>query len=352
VRIDVHNHAVPQQAIDLLNRDPVYGVSVSAGRWRGGPHPDFDLLDSFVDPDAKVAELEERELEGAVVSTSPTLFYHHVGPEPGEAMARAVNAGLAEFAGARPDRLSWMASVPLQAPDRAVAVLGDAVAAGCVGVEIATAAGPEQPLDDPALEPFWAAAERHGLPVMLHPSYTVAHPRLDDYYLENVVGFPLETTIAAERLICSGTLDRHPRLRLVLVHAGGYLPWQAGRLRHARTVRPELEGSPADPWSYLGQIVVDPITHDPDALRYLIAKVGAANIVMGTDLPFDMATPRPMTALLEACDAEIAARIAERNPAELYGLVAASSTGPGQAPAGPARRARTAGRPAAAERSQ
>jgi aminocarboxymuconate-semialdehyde decarboxylase len=326
VRIDVHNHAVPDQAIELLNRDRVYGVTVTDGRWRGSVPPEFDLLDSFTDPDAKVAELEQNQLEGAVVSTSPTLFYYHVDAERGEAMARAVNAGLAEMAAARADRLSWMASVPLQAPERAVAVLDDAVAAGCVGVEIATAAGPEQPLDDPALEAFWAAAERHRLPVMLHPMYTVAHPRLDAYYLENVVGFPFETTIAIERLICSGVLDRHPGLRILLAHAGGYFPWQAGRLRHARTVRPELETSPTDPWSYLGQVIVDPITHDADALRYLIAKVGASNVVMGTDLPFDMATPEPMTALLAACDEETAALIAERNPAELYGLVPAPTT--------------------------
>jgi aminocarboxymuconate-semialdehyde decarboxylase len=326
VRIDVHNHAVPEQAIALLNRDPVYGVTVRNGQWRGGVHPAFDVVASFTDPDAKIAELERGGLEGAVVSTSPPLFYYHVDPEAGEAMARAVNAGLAEMAAARADRLSWMASVPLQAPDRAVAVLDDAAAAGCVGVEIATAAGPERALDDPALEPFWAAAERHGLPVMLHPMYTGPHPRLGDYYLENVIGFPLETTIAIERLISSGTLDRHPGLRIVLVHAGGYFPWQAGRLRHARTVRPELASSPSDPWSYLGQVVVDPITHDADALRYLVAKVGAANVVMGTDLPFDMATPEPMTALLAACDEETATRIAEHNPADLYGLVTVSTT--------------------------
>ena len=83
-------------------------------------------------------------------------------------------------------------------------------------------------------------------------------------------------------------------------------------------MRPELADSPADPWAYLGQVLIDTITHDPDALRYLIAKVGAENLVMGTDLPFDMATPEPMAALRAACDEETAARIAERNPAELY----------------------------------
>jgi aminocarboxymuconate-semialdehyde decarboxylase len=315
VRIDVHNHAIPPTAIELLNRDPVYGASVEDGVWRGGVHVRFEVVPSFVDADAKLAELEASDLDGAVVSTSPTLFYYHVDAEPGEAMSVAVNEGLAAMAS---ERLKWMASVPLQAPERAAAVLEDAVAAGAVGVEIGTSAGARTPLDDPSLEPFWAAAARLGTPVMLHPAYVPEHPRLGDFYLENVIGFPLETTIAIERLICAGVLDRHPRLRVVLVHAAGYFPWQAGRLRHARTVRPELSGSPHDPWSYLGQVLLDPITHDADALRYLIAKAGAENLVMGTDLPFDMATPAPMAALRAACDEQTAARIAERNPAELY----------------------------------
>jgi aminocarboxymuconate-semialdehyde decarboxylase len=315
VRIDVHNHAIPQTAIDLLNRDPVYGATVEDGVWRGGVHVPFRLADSFVDADAKLAELESRELDAAVVSVSPTIFYYHVDAAAGEAMAVAANEGLAAMAG---DRLRWMASVPLQAPERAAAVLEEAVGAGAVGVEIGTSAGLETPLDDPSLEPFWAAAERLGAPVMLHPAYVPAHPRLGDFYLENVIGFLVETTIAIERLICAGVLDRHPDLRVVLLHAAGYFPWQAGRLRHARTVRPELADSPADPWSYLGQVLLDPITHDTDALRYLIAKVGAENLLLGTDLPFDMATPEPMAALRAACDEETVARIAERNPAELY----------------------------------
>lgn len=320
MRTDVHNHGIPQRAIDLLNADPVYGVTVEDSVWKGGVHVDFPVVPSFVDPRAKVEELKEKELDAAIVSVAPPLFYHHVDAEPGEAMAVAVNAGLAEMAAADPDRLRWMASVPMQAPERAVAVLEDAMAAGAVGVEIGSSVGPQRPLDDPGLEVFWEAAARLGLPVMIHPAYTNPHPRLKTFYLTNVISFPLETTIAIERLICAGVLDRHPTLRLVLLHAGGYFPWQAGRLRHARTVRPELADSPEDPWSYFGQIMLDPITHDPDALRYLIAKVGAEHVVMGTDLPFDMATPEPMRALLEATDEATAALIAEENPLRLYPL--------------------------------
>lgn len=314
MKIDVHNHAIPQPAVDLLNRDRVYGVTIEDGVWRGGVHVNFELAPSFLDAGAKQAELESKGLDAAVVSVSPTIFYYHVDAEAGEAMAVAGNEGLAAMAS---ERLKWMATVPLQAPERAAAVLSEAVQAGAVGVEIGTSAA-ETPLDDPSLEVFWEAAARLGTPVMLHPAYVPKHPRLQDYYLENVIGFPLETTIALERLICAGVFDRHPELRVVGLHAGGYFPWQAGRLRHARTVRPELAESPADPWSYLGQILLDPITHDADALRYLVGKAGAENLVLGTDLPFDMATPDPLGALRAALDEETVAQITERNPAELY----------------------------------
>jgi aminocarboxymuconate-semialdehyde decarboxylase len=314
VKIDVNNHAIPQPAVELLNRDRVYGVTIEDGVWSGGVHVNFDLAPSFLDAGAKLAELESKGLDAAVVSVSPTIFYYHVDAEAGEAIAVAGNEGLAAMAS---DRLKWMASVPLQAPERAAAVLSEAVSAGAVGVEIGTSAA-ETPLDDPSLAVFWEAAARLGTPVMLHPAYVPKHPRLQDYYLENVIGFPLETTIALERLICAGVFDRHPDLRVVGLHAGGYFPWQAGRLRHARTVRPELADSPTDPWSYLGQILLDPITHDADALRYLVGKVGAENIVLGTDLPFDMATPDPLGALRAALDEETVAQITESNPAELY----------------------------------
>jgi aminocarboxymuconate-semialdehyde decarboxylase len=320
MRIDVHNHAIPETAIELLAREDVYGATVSDGVWRGGVHVQFDVVPSFVDAGAKIAELESKELDAAVVSVSPTLFYYHVDASAGEAMARAVNEGLAAMAAEHPERLRWMASVPLQDPERAVAVLDEAVAAGAVGVEIGTAVGSERRLDDSSLDRFWAAAAERRMPVMLHPAYTVPNPSLGDFYLENVIGFLLETTVAIERLIASGTLDRHPDLRVVLLHAGGYFPWQAGRLRHARTVRPELAQSPEDPWSYFGQVLVDPITHDPDALRYLVGKVGPENVVMGTDLPFDMAPPEPMELLRAACDSEQVKQIAERNPAALYGF--------------------------------
>ena len=317
MKIDVHNHAIPETAVDLLRSDPVYRTQIEGDRVSGGNHVSFTLFASFRDPDAKLAELESKRLDAAVVSAAPPLFFYDVASEAGEAIARATNRGLAEFAAAHPDRYRWMAHVPMAAPARAAAVLEEAIGAGAVGVEIGTSVAGRR-LDEPEFEPFWAAAERLQTPVMLHPAYLEPNRGLDSFYLQNVIGNQLETTIAIERLIASGLLSRHPRLKVVLVHAGGYFPFQAGRLRHATTVRPELESAPADPWSFRGQVVVDTITHDPDALTYLVSRMGAENVVMGTDLPFDMASPQPVSELEQAVDAGTARTIAEDNPTRLY----------------------------------
>lgn len=319
MKIDVHNHAIPRPAVELLRSDPAYRVTIEGDQVSGGNHVPFTLQPSFVEPDAKLAELQAAGLDGAVVSAAPPIFYYELEAEPAEAICRATNRGLAGFTDAHPDRFRWMAHVPAAYPERAAAVVDDAVQDGAAGIEVGTSVDGRR-LDEPAFEPLWDAAERHGLPVMLHPAYNEPHAGLDDYYFQNVIGNQLETTLTVERLICAGVLDRHPRLRIVAVHGGGFYPFQAGRLRHARTVRPELASAPEDPWAYRGQLLVDTITHDVEALRYLVARIGATNVLLGTDLPFDMATPKPLEELEQAVGADTARRISQDNPARLYGF--------------------------------
>jgi aminocarboxymuconate-semialdehyde decarboxylase len=318
VRWDVHNHAVPREAIELLRGGSGYPITVE-GNVMEADRVRAELTPLFTDPAAKLEQLESLGLEAAVVSVSPALFAYETDEERGVALCGAVNGGLAELCTHDPPRLRWLAHVPLQAPDAAAALLADAAGAGAVGAQIGTSVA-GTPLADAGLDPFWAAAEEHGMALMLHPAYNNPHPGLEGYHLQNAIGNQLETTIAAERLIVTGVLDRHPGLRLLLVHAGGYMPWQGGRLRHAATVRAELADSPADPHDYFGRIVVDTITHDTAALRYLVDRVGADNVAMGTDLPFDMATPEPVAALEEAVDADTARRIMEETPRRLFRL--------------------------------
>jgi len=318
MRWDVHNHAVPREAVELLRTGEGYpvrvdGTALEADRVRAELTPDF------LDPGAKLEQLERFGLEAAVVSGAPPLFAYEADPEPGEALCRAVNAGLADLCAHDGERLRWLAHVPLQAPERAAELLRAAARSGAVGAHIGTSVV-GTPLDRAGLEPFWSATDELEMALMLHPAYNNPHPGLEGYHLQNVIGNQLETTIAAERLILTGVLDRHPRLRLLLVHAGGYVPWQAGRLRHAATVRPELAGAPSDPWAYPGRIFMDTITHDAASLRHLADRAGPGAIVMGTDLPFDMATPEPVAALEDAVDGDVATTIMEETPARLFRL--------------------------------
>jgi aminocarboxymuconate-semialdehyde decarboxylase len=318
VRWDVHNHAVPRHAVELLRSGDGYPVRVD-GQALEADRVRAELTPEFLDPAVKLEQLRRLGLEAAVVSGAPPLFAYEADAERGEQLCLAVNSGLADFCSHDPDRLRWLAHVPLQAPDRAAALLAAAAGDGAVGAHIGTSVA-GTPLDHAELEPFWAAAERLDMALMLHPAYNNPHPGLEGHHLQNVVGNQLETTIAAERLIVTGELDRHRRLRLLLVHAGGYVPWQAGRLRHAATVRTELAGAPSDPWAYPGRIFVDTITHDEAALRHLVDRVGPDAVVMGTDLPFDMATPEPVAALEQAVDGDTAAAIMEDSPARLFRL--------------------------------
>jgi aminocarboxymuconate-semialdehyde decarboxylase len=320
LRIDVHNHGVPEAVVELLTSDSAYGVEVTRGLWSGGQHPvAFEFGPTYYDPDAKLRSLDAIGIEAAVVSAMPPILFTDLDEDRATELARAVNGGLAEWQAAHPDRIRWMAQVPMQAPAAAVAVLEEAAARGAVGVQVGTSIEGAR-LDEPRFEPFWEAAGRLGLPVLPHPFGNEPHRGLAPYYLQNVIGNQLETTLTVERLIASGTLDRHPGAQVLAVHAGGYFPWQAGRYAHARTVRPELTDAPEDPWAYVGRIVVDTITHDVEALRYLISRLHADNVLLGTDLPFDMATGDPIAQLEAAADAATVKQIAEDNPARLFGF--------------------------------
>ena len=322
MKIDIHNHGVPDSVLAFFAAEPGYGIRITGERhMSGGAEGEYELEPEFFDADAKVANLEAHGLDGAVVSVDPPFFYYEVDAGAGAALAEVVNEGLRAMCARRPDRLWWMATVPLQDPVRAAEVLAEQRRLGCVGVEIGTSTG-EARLDDPRFEPFWAKAEELGVPVMLHPAYQHPHPGYAGFHLQNVVGNMYETTIAIERLIMSGLLDRHSGLTVVIVHSGGYVAYQAGRLRHARTVRRYPPGTPDDPRDYFGQIRFDCLTHDRKALAFLIDQVGVDNMLMGTDLPCDMATPDPWTELVAVAGEPTALRIAERNPARLYGLEA------------------------------
>ncbi|MGH9086527.1 MAG: amidohydrolase family protein [Acidimicrobiales bacterium] len=318
--VDVHNHVMPSEVLELLRAEPAYGVDIDEHyHWSGAHHVPFAVAESFYDPAAKLAYMDERKVTAAVASAPPPLFFYEVDTAAGERLCQATNEGLVRFCEHSPERLHWLANLPMQDPDAAAAAYRAAVRDGAIGAAIGTSIAGRR-LDTPEFEPFWAAATALGLPVLVHPGWNEPHAALEPYYLQNAIGNPLETTVMVERMICAGVLARHRNVRLILLHGGGYVPYQAGRLAHACSVRPEITIAVNDVWDAFGQLYFDTITHDTAALRYLVERVGADRVVLGTDMPFDMSLDRPMEALAEALDADTAAAVADANPAKLFGL--------------------------------
>ena len=318
--VDVHNHVIPQPVIDVVaEEEEAYGVRIADGRWQG--RLAFRLEEEFYDPAAKLRRLDTAGIDAAVVSAAPPSFFYDRPAALGLRVWEAANAGLAEFCRHAPARLRWLAHLPMQRPDEAIRMYREAVAAGCSGVAIGTSIAGRR-LDDEEFGRFWSVAEEQGLPVLVHPWFNEPHSALNSYYLQNVIGNPLETTIVVERLICAGVFQRHPGLRLILMHGGGFLPYQTGRLCHARGVRPELADAPAPEqiWRAFGQLFFDTITHDAAALRYLVERVGVDHVVLGTDLPYDMGLHSPVETLRNALPEEVVTRVAGDNPCRLFGI--------------------------------
>jgi aminocarboxymuconate-semialdehyde decarboxylase len=319
VLVDVHNHVIPEPVLRLADTDSRVGFSVEDGVWRGQHHVPFPLAATFTDPAAKLDDLEARGMWGAVISPAPVLFGYDRPGEVAAAMCEATNQGMADFCGYAPDRYHWLANLPMQDPGDAAGMYAEAVRAGAVGAAIGTSVAGRR-LDEPEFEAFWAQADAIGKPVLIHPAFNSPNPALSRWYLQNAIGNPLETTITVERFVCAGMMERFPRVRLVLVHGGGFLPYQTGRLVHARTVRGELADTPVNAWDAFDRLYFDTITHDAQALRYLVERVGLDHVVLGTDLPFDMAPPDPVGALSQALDDEQAEAIAVTNPRKLFGF--------------------------------
>ncbi len=150
-------------------------------------------------------------------------------------------------------------------------------------------------MSDPAFAPFWKKAEELGALVVIHPNGFTHADRFTRFYFNNVIGNPLETTIALHYLIFDGVLERHPNLKILAVHGGGYLGAYSGRIDHAWGARSDSHGDlPKPPTSYLKKIYFDTVVFTPIQLEALVKTFGADHVVMGTDYPFDMADFDPI----------------------------------------------------------
>lgn len=269
--------------------------------------------------DQRIADMDALGVDVQAISPSPAQYHYFAPPELSRSAARAVNDGIAQAVALHPDRLVGMGTVPLQNVEMAIAEMRRCVNdLDLRGIEIGSNVNGRELAED-AFRPFWAAAEELGVLVFMHPLGFTHGQRLTEHYLNNIVGNPIESTIALSHLIFGGVLAAHPGLKLCVAHGGGYLPGYWGRMDHAYRAREDCrEHIDRAPSSFLRQVWLDTLVFDQDELDWLVATHGAERLCLGTDYPFDMSEPDPVG---------FHARLEEATRARILGLNAADVLG-------------------------
>jgi aminocarboxymuconate-semialdehyde decarboxylase len=277
------------------------------------------VVHEFVDVEAILAQRASVGIDHVVLSPLVTLLFGDAEPEEALERGRIQNAALSEIVRAHRGRVSALGAVPLQDGELAARELRALIAGGALaGVEVPALVG-GRPLGDERFEPFWEAAEDTGALVFVHPTTNgFPVPAMQDLYLFNLVGNPMETTLTAAHLVLSGVLERRPRLRVLLAHGGGAVLALRGRLRHGHAAVAAAGGRLTEaPEASLARLYYDTITHDPGVLAQVAAFAGAGRVLLGSDHPFDMADPDPVaTARAAGLDPEALGA----NAARLLGL--------------------------------
>jgi aminocarboxymuconate-semialdehyde decarboxylase len=327
VGIDIHAHYYPQSYIDLIAAEGgqfgavtdtgPHGVSMKVGPLATGP-----IRPRFFDLDARIEAMDRQGVDVQALSLTQPMVYW-AGDALSHRLSVAFNDSLVLANEKHPGRLYGFAMLPAQRPALALAELERLAGNPAIrGVYMGTRIG-EHELSDPVLWSLYERIENLGLAIFLHPLEVVGmRDRLTKYFLSNILGNPFDTAIAAAHLIFGGVLDRFTKLRFVLPHAGGALPFLMGRIEHGWKVRPECKHLERSPREYLGRFHYDTITHSREALHYLIEQVGAGSILLGSDYCFDMGYERPVEIVTQHPGLSIAdqTKILGGNAALLLGL--------------------------------
>jgi aminocarboxymuconate-semialdehyde decarboxylase len=252
--------------------------------------------------DERLKDMDRMGVDIQAVSPAPYHFFYFTEPGQGAELARDVNEGIARLVATHPDRFVGLGSVPLQNAELAVRELEYAVnVLGLRGVEINTNVNGLN-LTDPklGLEKFFAKANELGTVIFMHPFGFTEGSRLTNHYFNNVIGNPLDTTIAVSHLIFDGVVSRHPKIKFIASHGGGYVAHYWARMDHAWRARPDCRTViKRAPSSYLEKFYFDTITFDPEMVKRLIDRFGADHVLLGTDYPYDMGEDDPRGLLAE-----------------------------------------------------
>ena len=331
--IDIHTHVEFAGTFDILKKryteEEIFNRFVASVSGRRSAELNQGIVasirDALRDPQKKIRDMDEKGIGLDVLSSTPFGFFYEVEDDLAVELARFQNDQLSELVEKYPDRFAAMATLPLQVPGKALKELERAIKTlGLRGVEIGSHVSNRE-LGDEAFWPIYKALEDLDVPIFIHPHHVAGLDRLQDFYLSNLIGNPLDTTIAAAQLIFSGVLEKYHGLKIILAHGGGQFPFIMGRIEHGYEVRPEpKEKVHQPPRAFLKNFYFDTITHNPDALRYLIAFAGSDHVLLGSDYPYDMGDSNPVQTVskLSGIKAGDRRKIMRENAIALFGLKA------------------------------
>jgi aminocarboxymuconate-semialdehyde decarboxylase len=292
--VDVHAHCQIADAWPLFEGRPEMG----------GKNPfEHKTRSRVADLPTRIADMDAMGLDMQALSVGTGHHFYWADHDLAEAHVKLQNEKVAEICASYPDRFVGFAIVALQHPDLAAAQLEYAVKnLGLRGAILNTNIEGEE-LADPKFHPFWAKAEELDVVIFLHPShFEEAGARLGGKgYLQNIIGNPLDTTIALAHMIYEGTLDRYPGLKIVSAHGGGLLPSYIGRYDHGHNSNDRGVGRGLEkksPSEYLKQLYFDTLVFGTENLAHLKNECGASQLVLGTDHPAGMANINPIAHVL------------------------------------------------------
>jgi predicted TIM-barrel fold metal-dependent hydrolase len=316
--IDVHSHCLFHESLALMGDEASNVIPKTKG---AEEHFIANAIEN------RLKGMDAMAIDMEVLSINPS--WYRKDRDIAAQIVKINNEKLTEVCASRPDRFAAFASLSLQYPDLAVQQLETAVKKqGLKGAAIGGSVLGED-FSSERFHPVWAKAEELGAVLFIHPQSTppLAARFKGNGWLANTIGNPLDTTIALQHLIFEGTLDKYPGLKIIAAHGGGYLPSYAPRSDHACFVSPQncnpdikLKKKPTE---YLNQLYFDALVFTPEALRHLVAQVGASQIVLGTDhpIPWEEHPVDHVFATTTLSDKDKAA-ILGGNAARLFGMAA------------------------------
>ncbi|MDC1403481.1 amidohydrolase [Crocinitomicaceae bacterium] len=295
LKIDMHTHIIPKHLPNWTEKFG-YGKFIflehndngTADMMQGGKF--FRRIEENCwDEDVRITDYQNFETQTQVVCTIPVMFSYWAKTEDCVELSRYLNDHIADLVHRYPKNYIGLATIPMQDQYAAIRELERAKEIGMVGIQIGSNIN-DKNLSEDEFFPIFEACERLGMAVMIHPWQMMGFDSMEKYWLPWLVGMPAETSRAACSLIFGGVLERLPNLRVCFSHAGGSFLPTLGRIEHGFNCRPDLVAidNPINPREYLGKFWVDCITHDIDALKYILNLQGSKRVCLGSDYPFPL----------------------------------------------------------------